>query len=206
MENKVAYKIVFVRHGESQWNKENRFTGWTDVDLSESGTHEALDAGTRLKDWKFDVVHTSVLKRAIKTWNNIAEVTGQHHIPVNKNWRLNERHYGALQGLNKSETAEKYGEEQVLIWRRAYDIRPLALEKNDERHPKNDSRYSKLPADVLPDTECLKDTVERVLPYWHDHIAADIINGKNVIVCAHGNSIRAILKHLNNINNIGILH
>jgi 2,3-bisphosphoglycerate-dependent phosphoglycerate mutase len=148
-----TYKIVLVRHGESIWNKENRFTGWTDVDLSEVGAKEAIEAGERLKDWKFDVVHASVLKRAIKTWNGIAEVTDQHHLPINKHWRLNERHYGALQGLNKSETAEKHGEEQVKIWRRAYNIPPPSLEKADTRYPGHDSRYSLLPSDVLPVTE-----------------------------------------------------
>jgi 2,3-bisphosphoglycerate-dependent phosphoglycerate mutase len=203
MESNKQYKIVFVRHGESAWNKENRFTGWTDVDLSEVGNNEALEAGHRLKDWKFDVCYTSVLKRAIKTWNNIAEVIDHHHIPVNKHWRLNERHYGALQGLDKSETAQKHGEEQVKIWRRAYNIPPPALEKSDERYPGKDSRYKNLPSDILPVTECLKDTVERVLPFWQDHIASDIIAGKSVIVCAHGNSLRAIVKHLDNMTEEG---
>jgi 2,3-bisphosphoglycerate-dependent phosphoglycerate mutase len=147
------YKIVFVRHGESVWNKENRFTGWTDVDLSETGQKEAVEAGDKLKGWKFDVCHTSVLKRAIKTWNNIAEIIEHHHIPVIKNWRLNERHYGALQGLNKSETAQKHGEEQVKIWRRAYSISPPPLELTDSRYPGLDPRYQKLPVDVLPVTE-----------------------------------------------------
>jgi 2,3-bisphosphoglycerate-dependent phosphoglycerate mutase len=151
--NNSKYKVVFIRHGESIWNKENRFTGWTDVDLSEHGVKEAEEAGQRLKDWKFDVVHTSVLKRAIKTWNVIAEAIDQHHIPVIKNWRLNERHYGALQGLNKSETAKKHGEEQVKIWRRAYAIPPPSLELTDERYPGNESRYKTLPVDVLPTTE-----------------------------------------------------
>ena len=203
MESNSKYKIVFVRHGESTWNKENRFTGWTDVDLSEAGVKEAFEAGEKLKGWKFDVCHTSVLKRAIKTWNNIAEVIEHHHIPLHKCWRLNERHYGALQGLNKSETAQKHGEEQVKIWRRAYSISPPPLETSDERHPCHDSRYKKLPIDVLPKTECLKDTVERVLPYWYDSIASDIIDGKSVIVCAHGNSIRAIIKHLDNMSEEG---
>ncbi len=204
------YKIVFVRHGESVWNKENRFTGWTDVDLSETGQKEAVEAGDKLKGWKFDVCHTSVLKRAIKTWNNIAEIIEHHHIPVIKNWRLNERHYGALQGLNKSETAQKHGEEQVKIWRRAYSISPPPLELTDSRYPGLDPRYQKLPVDVLPVTEvknkitqCLKDTVERVLPYWYDSIASDIIDGKNVIVVAHGNSIRAIVKHLDKMSEDG---
>lgn len=150
---KKIYKIVFVRHGESTWNNENRFTGWTDVDLSETGAKEAKDAGIRLKDWTFDICYTSVLKRAIKTWNAIAEEINHHHIPVTKTWRLNERHYGALQGLNKSETAEKHGEEQVKIWRRAYDISPPALEKTDSRFPGFDVRYSHLPEEVLPVTE-----------------------------------------------------
>ena len=153
MESSATYKLVLVRHGESTWNKENRFTGWTDVDLSETGVKEAQEAGDRLKDWKFDVVHTSVLKRAIKTWNGIAEVINHHHIPIQKHWRLNERHYGALQGLNKSETAEKHGEEQVKVWRRAYNIPPPSLEKTDERYPGLDSRYKMLPTDVLPVTE-----------------------------------------------------
>lgn len=156
MESSKTYKVVFVRHGESTWNKENRFTGWTDVDLSEQGLKEAQEAGTRLKDFKFDVCYASVLKRAIKTWNSIAEVIDHHHIPVNKSWRLNERHYGALQGLNKSETAEKHGEEQVKIWRRAYDISPPALEKTDERYPGRDKKYKLLPPDVLPTTEVYK--------------------------------------------------
>lgn len=153
METSSKYKIVFVRHGESTWNNENRFTGWTDVDLTEAGVKEAHEAGQKLKGWNFDVCHTSVLKRAIKTWNNVAEVIGHHHIPLVKNWRLNERHYGALQGLNKSETAQKHGEEQVKIWRRAYAISPPELDLADERHPSHDSRYKKLPIDVLPKTE-----------------------------------------------------
>ncbi len=155
MNSGKTFKIVFVRHGESEWNKENRFTGWTDVDLSSLGNEEGKDAGKRLteKNIKFDVCYTSVLKRAIKTWNNIAEVIGHHHIPVHKHWRLNERHYGALQGLNKSETAAKHGEDQVKIWRRAYDIAPPALEPTDERHAGNDSRYHHLAPDVLPLTE-----------------------------------------------------
>lgn len=155
MNSAKTYKIVFIRHGESEWNSQNRFTGWTDVDLSQLGVEEAFDAGKRLKEknLKFDVCYTSVLKRAIKTWNNIAEITDLHHIPVHKHWRLNERHYGALQGLNKSETAAKHGEDQVKIWRRAYDIAPPALESTDERHAGNDARYQHLANDVLPLTE-----------------------------------------------------
>ncbi len=177
------YRIVFIRHGESQWNKENRFTGWTDVDLCDTGVNEALDCGRRLREnnFSFDVCHTSLLKRAIKTWNYVAEETNLHSITVKKHWRLNERHYGALQGLNKSETAEKHGEEQVQIWRRSYDIRPPALEVSDERYPGHEAKYNGLPRDVLPTTECLKDTVERVLPYWYDNIALDIISGRRVI-------------------------
>jgi len=193
--------VVFVRHGESQWNKENRFTGWTDVDLCDSGIEEAKDCGRRIKEAKlsFDVCYTSILKRAIKTWNYICEEIDAYHIPVNKHWRLNERHYGALQGLNKSETAEKHGEQQVQIWRRSYDIRPPALEKTDERYPGNETKYKYLPSSVLPTTECLKDTVERVLPFWFDNIAQDILSDKNVVICAHGNSIRAIIKYLDNV-------
>lgn len=206
--NLKTYKLVLIRHGESTWNQENRFTGWTDVDLSTTGVKEAQEAGERLNNYKFsfDVVHSSVLKRAIKTWNEVAEVTSQHHLPIHKHWRLNERHYGALQGLNKSETAEKHGEEQVKIWRRAYDIRPPALDRSDSRYAGFDSRYSKLPSDVLPLTECLKDTVERVLPYWHDHIARDILEGKRVAICAHGNSLRAIVKHLDNLSEDQVLN
>ena len=161
MELPKTYKIVFIRHGESQWNKDNRFTGWTDVDLCESGVEEAKDCGRRLKthNISFDVCYTSVLKRAIKTWNYVAEETDLHSIEVKKHWRLNERHYGALQGLNKSETAEKHGEQQVLIWRRSYDIRPPALEKNDERYPGKELKYRNLPSDVLPTTEVLNQII-----------------------------------------------
>lgn len=204
--SKGPFKIVFVRHGESTWNNENRFTGWTDVDLSKTGFKEAEIAGKKLENWKFDVCHASVLKRAIKTWNGIADVIDHHHIPVYKNWRLNERHYGGLQGLNKSETAAKHGENQVKIWRRAYDIAPPKLALSDKRHPIFDKRYGLLPKDVLPATECLKDTVERVLPYWQDFIAKDIIEGKQVIVCAHGNSLRAIVKHLDNMKNKDVIN
>ena len=200
-----TYKIVFVRHGESQWNLENRFTGWTDVDLSKTGVKEAANAGKKLKNWNFDVCHASVLKRAIKTWNGIADVIGQHHIPVTKTWRLHERHYGGLQGLNKSETAAKHGEKQVKIWRRAYDIAPPKLALTDKRHPIYDKRYSFLPKDVLPATECLKDTVARVLPYWQDFICKDLKEGKKVIVCAHGNSLRAIIKYLDNMSDKAIV-
>jgi len=202
------YKIVFVRHGESEWNQKNIFTGWSDVDLSSAGLEEAVDAGQRLKkeNLTFDVCYTSLLKRSVKTWNSIAEEIDHHYIPVNKHWRLNERHYGALQGLNKSETAEKHGEEQVKIWRRAYDIPPPKLEITDERFPGKESKYRELPRDVLPTTECLKDCVNRVLPYWQDHIARDLITGKSVIVCAHGNSLRAICKHLDDLSEDEVLN
>ena len=196
------YKVVFVRHGESLWNKENRFTGWYDVGLSANGVKEAEFAGQLLKDggYKFDVCHTSVLQRAICTYNTIAGELGCHWIPVNKHWRLNERHYGGLQGLNKSETAAKHGEEQVLIWRRSFDIPPPDLEETDERHPKFDDRYKSLAPELLPSTESLKLTIDRVLPYWYDQIVPDVLDEKQVIVVAHGNSLRAIVKHLSGMS------
>jgi len=193
-------KLVLLRHGESTWNKENRFTGWTDVDLSEKGVDEAHRAGKLLKQegYIFDVAYTSVLKRAIRTLWIVQDEMDLMWIPVYNSWRLNERHYGALQGLNKAEMAEKYGEEQVLKWRRSYDIRPPALEKNDPRFPGNESRYNDLRSEV-PLTECLKDTVARFLPYWHETISPAIKAGKRVIIAAHGNSLRALVKHLDNI-------
>lgn len=195
------HTLVLVRHGESIWNKENRFTGWTDVDLSEKGIQEAHEAGKLLKQkgFVFDVAFTSVLKRAIRTLWIIMDEMDLMWIPVYNSWRLNERHYGALQGLNKSEMAAKYGEEQVHIWRRSYDIRPPALEKNDPRFPGFDPRYKDLKPDELPATECLKDTVARFLPYWHDTIAPTMRSGKRVIIAAHGNSLRALVKYLDNI-------
>ena len=195
------HKVVLLRHGESTWNKENRFTGWTDVDLSEKGLKEAKTAGQVLKKegYKFDIAYTSVLKRAIRTlWITLDEMDLMW-IPVIRNWRLNERHYGALQGLNKAETAKKYGEDQVLIWRRSYDIQPPALEKSDERYPGNDPRYADLSEKELPITECLKDTVARFVPYWEGTIAPTIKSGKKVIIAAHGNSIRALVKYLDNV-------
>jgi len=195
------HKVVLLRHGESTWNKENRFTGWTDVDLSEKGLKEAKTAGQVLNNegYKFDIAYTSVLKRAIRTlWITLDEMDLMW-IPVIRNWRLNERHYGALQGLNKSETAKKYGEDQVLIWRRSYDIQPPALEKSDERFPGNDPRYSDLSESELPLTECLKDTVARFVPYWVKTIAPTIKQGKKVIIAAHGNSLRALVKYLDNV-------
>jgi 2,3-bisphosphoglycerate-dependent phosphoglycerate mutase len=195
------HKLVLLRHGESVWNKENRFTGWTDVDLSEKGINEAHQAGVLLKEQglAFDLAYTSVLKRAIRTlWITLDELDLMH-IPVHNSWRLNERHYGALQGLNKSETATKYGDEQVKIWRRSYAIQPPALERNDPRNPAHDERYRDLSPKELPLTECLKDTVARFLPYWHEVIKPVIHSGKRVIIAAHGNSLRALVKYLDNI-------
>lgn len=196
------YKVVLLRHGESTWNKENRFTGWTDVDLSEKGIEEAGKAGELLKNegYIFDTAFTSVLKRAIRTLWITLDRMDLMWIPIYNSWRLNERHYGALQGLNKSETAAKYSEEQVLIWRRSYDIQPPALEKNDERYPGNDPRYKELSEKELPLTECLKDTVARFMPYWHETIAPAIKSGKRVIIAAHGNSLRALVKYLDNVS------
>jgi 2,3-bisphosphoglycerate-dependent phosphoglycerate mutase len=195
-------KIVLVRHGESTWNQENRFTGWTDVDLSAKGVEEVKKAAELLKKegFVFDLAYTSVLKRAIRTLWIILDELDLMWIPVYNSWRLNERHYGALQGLNKSETAAKYGEAQVLTWRRSYDIAPLALDKNDPRYPGHDPRYKGLSSKDLPLTECLKDTVERFLPYWHETIAPAVKNGERVIIAAHGNSLRALVKYLDNIS------
>ncbi len=195
------YKIVFLRHGVSQWNIENRFTGWTDVDLTNEGVQEAIDAGKLLKgeNFTFDIAFTSVLKRAIKTLNCVLEELDLHWIPVVKHWRLNERHYGDLQGLNKAETAEKIGEEQVLIFRRSYDVPPPALDRNDTRFPGYEEKYKNLDSKILPLTECLKDTVKRVLPFWNDAIVPQIKDGKKVLLVAHGNSIRALIKYLDNI-------
>jgi 2,3-bisphosphoglycerate-dependent phosphoglycerate mutase len=201
-------KLVLVRHGESIWNRENLFTGWTDVDLSEKGVQEAKDAGKILKEegYTFDVAYTSVLKRAIKTLWIIMDTLDLHWIPVHKSWRLNERHYGALQGLNKSETAQKYGEDQVQIWRRSYDILPPELTAEDERYPGNDIRYSDVPKASLPFAESLKTTVERFLPYWEEKILPQIRQGKRVIISAHGNSLRALVKHLDKISDEEIVN
>jgi len=200
-------KIVLIRHGESVWNKENRFTGWTDVDLSEKGAAEAVKAGDLLKKdgYTFDIAFTSVLKRAIRTLWSVLDRMDLMWIPVHNSWRLNERHYGALQGLNKSETAAKYGEEQVLIWRRSYDIRPPALEKTDPRYSGGDPRYWDVSAEDMPTSECLKDTVARFLPYWHETIAPAVSSGKNVIIAAHGNSLRALVKYLDNVSDKDIV-
>ena len=195
------YKLVLLRHGESTWNQENRFTGWTDVDLSEKGRQEAKTGAQALKDggYIFDVAYTSVLKRAIRTLGCVLDTLDLLWIPVHRSWRLNERHYGALQGLNKSETAAKYGEAQVKIWRRSYDIPPPPLERTDPRFPGHDPRYRDLAPDELPLTECLKDTVARFLPLWHETIAPMVKSGKKLILAAHGNSLRALVKYLDNI-------
>jgi 2,3-bisphosphoglycerate-dependent phosphoglycerate mutase len=200
-------KLVLLRHGESDWNKENRFTGWTDVDLSDKGRQEAHEAGVVLKagGYAFDLAYTSVLKRAIRTlWMTLDELDLMW-IPVNRSWRLNERHYGALQGLNKSETAAKFGEDQVKIWRRSYDIPPPALTPDDERYPGHDPRYKHLTAQELPLTECLKDTVNRFLPYWHSTIAPAVREGKRVLIAAHGNSLRALVKYLDDVSEEAIV-
>jgi 2,3-bisphosphoglycerate-dependent phosphoglycerate mutase len=198
------HKLVLLRHGESDWNRENRFTGWTDVDLSARGVEEARAAGRLLKDagLAFDLAHTSVLKRAIRTLNLALEALDQLWIPVEKHWRLNERHYGALQGLNKAEMASKFGEAQVLAWRRSYDTPPPALEAADERNPARDPRYAGVP---VPLTECLKDTVARVIPYWESAIGPQVRTGKRVLVAAHGNSLRALVKHLDGISDADIV-
>lgn len=196
------YKIVLLRHGESVWNKENRFTGWTDVDLSEKGLQEAAAGGDVLKKegYTFDIAYTSVLKRAIRTLWITLDKMDLMWIPVVRTWRLNERHYGSLQGLNKSEMAAKYGEEQVLIWRRSYDIQPPALEKTDPRYPGHDPRYLSLDPKDVPASECLKDTVARFLPFWHETIAPTIRTGRKVIIAAHGNSLRALVKYLDKVS------
>jgi 2,3-bisphosphoglycerate-dependent phosphoglycerate mutase len=196
------YRLVLLRHGESTWNKENRFTGWTDVDLTDKGREEAREAGRLMaaEKYEFDVAYTSVLKRAIRTlWITLDELD-MMWIPVHRSWRLNERHYGGLQGLNKAETAAQHGEAQVKIWRRSYDIPPPPLASDDPQHPSNDRRYASLTPAQLPLTESLKDTVARFLPYWHETIAPDIKAGKRVLIAAHGNSLRALVKYLDNVS------
>jgi 2,3-bisphosphoglycerate-dependent phosphoglycerate mutase len=196
------YKIALLRHGESTWNRENRFTGWTDVDLSDLGREEARRAGRLLREngFAFDVAYTSVLKRAVRTlWIALDEMDLMW-LPVHNSWRLNERHYGALQGLNKAETAAKFGDEQVLVWRRSYDIPPPALDPGDKRHPRNDRRYASLRESELPLTESLKDTVARFLPYWNETIAPAVKSGKRVLIAAHGNSLRALVKYLDDLD------
>ena len=200
-------KLVLVRHGESEWNVANLFTGWTDVELSEKGRSEAREAGRLLKaeGFQFDVAYTSVLKRAVRTLWTILDEMDLMWLPVERSWRLNERHYGALQGLDKAQTVEKHGAEQVKIWRRSYDIPPPALDKTDQRHPIFDKRYASLPPDALPSTESLKDTLARVIPFWTDKIAPDLKRGRNVLVTAHGNSLRALVKMLDGMSDNDIV-
>jgi 2,3-bisphosphoglycerate-dependent phosphoglycerate mutase len=201
------HKLILLRHGQSTWNLENRFTGWHDVDLSEQGREEAKTAGRLLREegFEFDCVYTSVLKRAIRTMWIALDELDQMWLPVTRDWHLNERHYGALQGLNKAETAAKHGEEQVKIWRRAFAIAPPALDESDERFPGHDRRYKGLTDAELPRTESLKDTIARFVPYWENVIAPDVRAGKNVLIVAHGNSLRALVKHLDNISDEGII-
>lgn len=201
-------KLVLLRHGESEWNKENRFTGWTDVGLSPEGIEEAREAGLLLKrhGFSFDIAYTSFLERALHTLLIVLKEMHLENIPIEKSWRLNERHYGALQGLNKKDTAHKYGDEQVHIWRRSYDVRPPALDESDERFPGNDPKYACLNKKDLPRTECLKDTVDRVIPYWEGTISEDVAGGKHVLVSAHGNSLRALVKYLDNIPDKDIIN
>ncbi|WP_028357212.1 2,3-diphosphoglycerate-dependent phosphoglycerate mutase [Brackiella oedipodis] len=196
------YKLVLMRHGESQWNLENRFTGWTDVDLTETGLQQARQAGELLKQegYQFDLAFTSVLTRAIRTLWTALDAMQQMYIPYVPHWRLNERHYGNLQGLNKAETAAKFGEEKVLIWRRAFAIAPDPLDFDDKRHPRFDPRYANVPVEELPSTECLKDTIARVVPFWQEQIAPAIKSGKKVLITAHGNSLRALIKYLDDIS------
>jgi 2,3-bisphosphoglycerate-dependent phosphoglycerate mutase len=201
------YKLVLIRHGESIWNLENRFTGWTDVDLTATGIEQAKASGRLLRDegWEFDLCYTSVLKRATRTLWHCLDEMDRTWLPVVHSWRLNERHYGALQGLNKAETARKFGDEQVLIWRRSYDVPPPPLEPGDPRSERGDIRYAKLAPGQVPLTECLKDTVARVLPFWNESMAAAIRSGRQVLVAAHGNSIRALVKYLDNISDSDIV-
>ncbi len=200
-------KLVLVRHGESEWNKLNLFTGWTDVDLTEQGIKEAKEGGRLLKEagFDFDICYTSYLKRAIHTLNYVLEVLNREWLPVYKTWRLNERHYGALQGLNKAETAVKYGEKQVKIWRRSFDVMPPALEESDDRNPKNQVQYRNDLNEELPLTESLKETIERALPYFEEEIKPNILNGKRVLIAAHGNSIRALVKYFEKLTNEEIM-
>ena len=200
-------KLVLLRHGQSRWNLENKFTGWTDVELTEKGESEARYAGELLskEGFKFDKVHTSLLKRAHSTMKICLKEMGLNSIPVTRSWRLNERHYGALQGLNKAEIAKEYGDEQVLIWRRSYSTRPPELDTNNKRHPKFDSKYADVNSSLLPGAECLKDTVERFLPYWVEFIKPEILEGKSILIVAHGNSLRALVKYLDDISDEDII-
>ena len=201
------YKLVLIRHGESQWNLENRFTGWHDVNLTDTGIAQATNAGKLLKEagFEFDLAYTSVLLRAIKTLNLALEEMGQHYLPVERHWRLNERHYGALTGLNKAETAEKHGDEQVKMWRRSFDVPPPSVDTDSEHFPGHDRRYSNVDPEILPRAESLKLTIERVLPYWHDVIRPSIQDGKRIIIAAHGNSLRALVKYLDGMSEEEVL-
>lgn len=201
------YKLVLIRHGESTWNLENRFTGWTDVDLTPTGIEQAQNAGQLLKNegYDFDVAYTSVLKRATRTLWHVLDEMDRTWLPVMHSWRLNERHYGALQGLNKGETAQKYGDEQVLVWRRSYDTPPPPMDATDERSERGDRRYARLKPEEVPLTECLKDTVDRVLPFWNESMAPAIKAGKRLVVVAHGNSIRALIKYLDQVSDNDIV-
>jgi 2,3-bisphosphoglycerate-dependent phosphoglycerate mutase len=203
----MSFRLILLRHGQSTWNLENLFTGWTDVGLTEQGEEEAREAGRVIADEGLDpdILHTSVLIRAIKTAEATLDVMGRQYLPVRRSWRLNERHYGALQGLNKKETAEKHGADQVLLWRRSYDIPPPPLPVDDERHPRHDPRYRDLPPDLVPATECLKDVVVRMLPYWYDAIVPDLNAGRQPLIVAHGNSLRALVKHLDGISDEEII-
>jgi 2,3-bisphosphoglycerate-dependent phosphoglycerate mutase len=198
----VSHQLILLRHGQSTWNLENLFSGWTDVGLTEQGRKEAIESGRLMGEegLRPDILHTSVLVRAIKTAELALDEMGLQYLPVRRSWRLNERHYGALQGLNKKETADKFGAEQVLAWRRSYDVSPPALEVDDERHPSHDPRYADIDPDLLPATECLRDVVDRMLPYWHDSIVPDLEAGKLPLVVAHGNSLRALVKHLDHVS------
>lgn len=204
----MTKKLVMVRHGQSEWNLANKFTGWVDVDLSEQGTKEAIEAGKKIKEAGivFDHAHTSILKRAIKTCNYVLEYSEQLFVPVEKSWRLNERHYGALQGLNKAETAEKYGDEQVHIWRRSYDTLPPELSEEDQEKQLNMRQFKNLPKDVIPTAENLKVTLDRALPYFFDHIAPQLLKDETILVAAHGNSLRALAKHIESISDEDIMN
>jgi 2,3-bisphosphoglycerate-dependent phosphoglycerate mutase len=202
------HQLVLLRHGESVWNRENLFTGWTDVDLSDRGQEESRQAGQNLKEqgFVFDVAYTSMLKRAIRTLWILLDEMDLLWLPVRKDWRLNERHYGALQGLNKAETAEKFGEEQVKLWRRSYQVRPPALDEGDPRHPRFDPRYARLGRELLPATECLQDTVERVLPFWREQIVPALQRGERPLIVAHGNSLRGLIKYLDGVSDDDIVN
>ena len=203
----MSKKLVMVRHGQSEWNLANKFTGWVDVDLSEKGVKEAIEAGKKIKEAgiAFDHAHTSILKRAIKTLNYVLEYSDQMYVPVEKSWRLNERHYGGLQGLNKAETAEKYGDDQVHIWRRSYDTLPPLLSEEEQAKQLENPQFAHLPKDLIPAAENLKITLERVLPYYFDHIAPELLKGETILVAAHGNSLRALAKHIEEISDDDIM-